>query len=45
MIVTVTTPAWIDNDEYYLLEVSIVAGAGATTTNVLAAVAYYTMRA
>jgi hypothetical protein len=44
MIVTVTTPTWTDNDEYYLLQVSIVAGAGATTTNILAAVANYTLR-
>ncbi len=38
-VITITTPAWIDNDEYYLLEISIVAGAGGGTCKLLAAVA------
>lgn len=44
-VITITTPAWIDNDEYYLLELSIVAGAGAATQKFLGAVANFTMRA
>jgi hypothetical protein len=43
MTVTLTTPAWIDNDEYYLLQMSMVAPAVATT-DVLAAVANFTLR-
>ena len=42
--ITLTTPAWIDNDEYYLLEMSMVAGAGGNTTKLLGAVANFTMR-
>jgi hypothetical protein len=42
--ITITTPAWVDNDEYYLLELSIVAGAGGNTTKFLGAVANYTLR-
>lgn len=41
--VTLTTPAWIDNDEYYLLTMTIVAGA-TVTNDVLGAVANYTLR-
>jgi hypothetical protein len=44
-VITVTTPAWIDNDEYYLLECSIVAGAGGTVNQFYAAVANFTFRA
>lgn len=44
MTVTLTTPAWIDNDEYYLLQLSFVAAAG-TTLDVLGAVANFTLRA
>ncbi len=43
-VITITTPAWIDNDEYYLLEISIVAGAGGGTQKFLGAVANYTLR-
>ncbi len=43
-VITITTPAWIDNDEYYLLQASIVAGAGNTTEDFLAAVANWTLR-
>jgi hypothetical protein len=42
--ITVTTPAYIDNDEYYLLELSLVAGAGGNTTDFLGAVANFTLR-
>ncbi len=43
-VITLTTPAWIDNDEYYLLELSLVAGAGGGTEKFLAAVANWTLR-
>ncbi len=43
-VVTITTPAWIDNDEYYLLEISLVAGAGGGTEKFLGAVANFTLR-
>ncbi len=43
-VITLTTPAWIDNDEYYLLQCSIVAGAGGTTEDFLGAVANFTTR-
>jgi hypothetical protein len=42
--ITLTTPAWIDNDEYYLLQMSMVAGAGGNTTKLLGAVANFTLR-
>ena len=42
--ITITTPAFIDNDEYYLLECSMVAGAGGNTTDFLGAVANFTLR-
>ena len=42
--ITITTPAWIDDNEYYLLELSLVAGAGGGTEKFLAAVAHYTLR-
>jgi hypothetical protein len=44
LTVTLTTPAWIDNDEYYFLKVIFVA---ATTSliDLLAAVANFTFRA
>jgi hypothetical protein len=42
--ITLTTPVWIDNDEYFLLQASIVAGAGGTTEDFLAAVANWTLR-
>lgn len=44
-VITITTPAWIDNDEYYLLQLSIVAGAGGGTQKFLGAVANFTYRA
>jgi hypothetical protein len=44
-VITITTPVWIDNDEYYLLQCSIVAGAGGNTFDFLAAVANFTFRA
>lgn len=43
-VITVTTPFWIDNDEYCLLELSLVAGAGGGTEKFLGAVANYTLR-
>lgn len=43
-VVSLTTPAWIDNDEYYLLEMSIVHGAGGGTAKFLGAVANFTLR-
>src|SRR5512143_2281369 len=42
--ITLSTPVWIDNDEYFLLQASIVAGAGGTTEDFLAAVANWTLR-
>ncbi len=44
MVVTLTTPEWIDNDVYFLLELTIVAGAGGNTTDILGAVVNYTLR-
>ena len=44
LTVTVTTPVWIDNDVYYLLVITIVAGAGGQTDDLLGAVANYTLR-
>jgi hypothetical protein len=43
LTVTLTTPAWIDNDEYYLLALSIECG-GVVTIDMLAAVANFTLR-
>jgi hypothetical protein len=45
MVITLSTPAWIDNDEYYLLQCSIVAGGGGNTMDFLGAVANFTLRA
>jgi len=42
--ITLSTPAYIDNDEYYLLECSIVAGAGGNVEDFLGAVANFTLR-
>jgi hypothetical protein len=42
--ITVTTPFWIDNDEYCLLQMSIAAGAGGNTMDLLGAVANFTLR-
>ncbi len=44
MVVTLTTPEWIDKDVYFLLELTIVAGAGGNTTDILGAVVNYTLR-
>lgn len=43
-VVTLSTPVWIDHDEYFLLQASLVAGAGGTTEDFLAAVANWTLR-
>jgi hypothetical protein len=43
LTVTLTTPAWIDNDEYYFLKLTIVAAA-TSTVDLLAAVANFTER-
>jgi hypothetical protein len=42
LVVTVTTPAWIDNDEYYLLCLTVVADVA--TIDLLGAVANFTLR-
>ena len=44
LVLTLDTPAWIDNDEYYLVNLSMVAPAS-TTIDVLGAVANFTLRA
>jgi hypothetical protein len=44
LTVTITTPWWLDNDDYALLKVLFVA-AGTTTLDLLGAVANYTFRA
>ena len=43
LTVTVTTPTWIDNDDYYLLVITAVCAAG-TLLEVLGAVANFTLR-
>ena len=43
-VVTLTTPEWIDNDVYFLLEVTIIGGAGGNTTDIIGAVVNYTLR-
>jgi hypothetical protein len=43
LTVTITTPEWVDNDVYYLLELSIEC-AGVVVVDVLAAVANFTLR-
>jgi hypothetical protein len=43
LVVTVTTPFWIDNDEYVLLKIAAVCAAG-TVLEFLGAVANYTFR-
>ena len=42
-ILTITSPAWIDNDEYVLVEMTVVAGASAVI-DMLGAVANFTLR-
>jgi hypothetical protein len=41
--VTLSTPEWIDNDVYYLLKMTIVAG-GTVTNDILGAFANFTLR-
>jgi hypothetical protein len=41
-VLTITTPFWIDNDEYVLIEVALGAGAGGNTADFISAVANYT---
>jgi len=43
LVVTVTTPFWIDNDEYVLLCITAVCG-GTVTVDLLGAVANFTLR-
>jgi hypothetical protein len=43
-VLTITTPFWIDNDEYVLVELALEAGGGGNTADFLAAVANYTAR-
>jgi hypothetical protein len=43
LTVTITTPAWIDNDEYYLLVLTI--DTNSAVVEMLGAVVYYTLRA
>ena len=43
LTVTVTTPTWLDNDDYLLLVISAVCAAG-TTIDLLGAVANFTLR-
>ena len=43
--ITLTTPIWIDNDVFCLLEMSIIAGGGGNTAKFLGAVANFTERA
>lgn len=43
LTVTLTTPVWIDNDEYFLLVITAVCGA-TVTIDVLAAVANWTLK-
>ncbi len=44
VVVTLTTPEWVDNDVYYLCVLTIVAGAGGGTNDILGAVANFTLR-
>jgi hypothetical protein len=41
---TITTPFWIDNDEYVLLELALEAGGGGNTADFISAVVNYTFR-
>jgi len=43
LILTLTTPFWIDNDEYVLVELTIVCG-GSVVVDMLGAVVNYTLR-
>ncbi len=44
MVVTLTTPEWVDQNAYYLLTITIISGAGGSTQDFLGAVANYTLR-
>lgn len=44
-VITLTTPQWIDHEVYFLLQLSLVAGATNSTEHFLGAVANYTLRA
>jgi hypothetical protein len=43
-VLTITTPFWIDNDEYVLVELALEAGAGGNTADFIGALANYTAR-
>jgi hypothetical protein len=43
-VLTITTPFWIDNDEYVLVELALEAGGGGNTADFISAVANYTFR-
>ncbi len=43
-MLTITTPFWIDNDEYVLVELALEAGAGGNTADFISSVANYTFR-
>jgi hypothetical protein len=43
-VLTITSPFWIDNDQYVLVEIALEAGAGGNTADFLAAVANFTLR-
>jgi len=43
LTVTLTTPEWIDNDVYFLLQLTLVCG-GTVTIDILGAVANFTLR-
>ena len=42
--VTLTTPVWVDNDVYILVQFSLIAGGGGSTQEFYAAVANFTLR-
>jgi hypothetical protein len=44
LTVTLTTPVWIDNDEYYMLKLTVVAAA-TTVFDIFGAVANFTLKA
>ena len=43
-VLTITTPFWVDNDEYVLVEMALEAGAGGNTADFISAVANFTER-
>jgi hypothetical protein len=44
MTLTITTPFWIDNDEYILVELTIDQAGDTGVVNLLGAIANYTLR-